>query len=199
MKAEEWDARYRASELIWGAGANRWVAQETADLPPGRALDLACGEGRNAIWLARRGWRVTAVDFSPVAIEKARTLSAGDEAVEWVCADALTYRIGQPVDLVLMIYLQLVSDGRREAMARAVAALAPGATLLVVGHDSANLTEGVGGPQDPAVLFTAQDIAADLAALDPAVVVDRADALLRPVDGADRPAIDALLRAHRPH
>lgn len=198
MDATGWDERYRATELIWGVEPNRWVAQELADLPPGRALDLACGEGRNALWLAGLGWRVVAVDFSGVALEKARTLAAAQPYganVEWVQADATTYE-ASAMDLCLLCYLQLSAIERRAAVHHAAAALAPGGTLLVIGHDSRNITEGAGGPQDPRVLYTAGDIAADLAETD--LVVERSDALRRPVDGAPRPAIDALLRARRP-
>ena len=77
MDASEWDRRYAAADLVWSAGPNAVVAREADDLPPGRALDLASGEGRNAIWLAERGWRVTAVDFSAVATERTRQLAAG--------------------------------------------------------------------------------------------------------------------------
>lgn len=202
MDATDWDERYRSSDLVWGAAPNRWVEQELAGLAPGRALDLACGEGRNALWLAARGWQVTAVDFSAAALDKGRTLEQAQPAeavpVEWVQADVTTYRCETPLDLALICYLQLVADERRQAIGHAAAALAPGGVLLVIAHDSANLAEGTGGPQDPAVLFTAADVRADLEAeLPGALSVDRAEAVLRPVDGAPRPAIDALLRAHR--
>jgi len=62
MSAADWDSRYRGTDLVWGATPNMWVEQETTGLAPGLALDLACGEGRNSIWLAARGWRVTGVD-----------------------------------------------------------------------------------------------------------------------------------------
>jgi SAM-dependent methyltransferase len=200
MDAAAWDERYRSAELIWGVRPNRWLEEEARDLPPGRALDLACGEGRNAIWLAARGWRVTAVDFSGVALEKAHTLEAAQRAgaprVDWVRADATDYAASEPVDLALLCYLQLGADARRRAVTTAAAALAPGGVLLVIGHVSTYIAEGVGGPQHPAVLFTAADIEADLAGS--GLVVERAEAVHRPVDGADRPAIDALVRARRP-
>ena len=69
MDAGAWDERYAATGMVWSTGPNQFVERELQELPPGRALDLACGEGRNARWLAKRGWQVTAVDFSPVAIE----------------------------------------------------------------------------------------------------------------------------------
>jgi SAM-dependent methyltransferase len=199
MKAEQWDERYRAADLVWGTGPNRWVARELAHLSPGRALDVACGEGRNALWLAARGWLVCALDFSAVALDKGRTLESRESLrtpVDWVHADATTYRPADDVDLALLCYLQLPRPERQAATRHAAQALGPGGTLLVVGHDSTNIEAGTGGPQDPAVLFTAADVVADLAGI--GLVIDRAEAVHRPVPGADRPAIDALVRGHRP-
>jgi SAM-dependent methyltransferase len=198
MKAEQWDERYRSTDLVWGTPPNRWVERELADLAPGRALDLACGEGRNALWLAARGWQVSAIDFSAVALDKGRALEsrqAPPTRVDWVHADATTYRPAEHVDLALLCYLQLPRAEWRPALIRAADALGSGGTLLVIGHDSTNIADGVGGPQDPAVLFTAADVVADLAGTD--LVIERAEAVHRPVDGADRPAVDALVRAHR--
>lgn len=199
MDPSSWDERYRAADLIWGVAPNRWVEAELADVPPGRALDLACGEGRNALWLAELGWQVVAVDFSAVALDKARTLAAaqpGEPTVEWVHADATTFT-ASGMDLCLLCYLQLPADERRRAVRHAATALAPGGTLLVIAHDSTNIAEGTGGPQDPAVLYSPADVAADLDGT--GLAVDRAEAVHRPVEGAPRPAIDALLRARRPH
>ncbi|MCU1658367.1 MAG: Methyltransferase type 12 [Pseudonocardiales bacterium] len=199
MDAAAWDERYRTAELMWGVRPNRWVEQEVAGLPPGRALDLACGEGRNALWLASLGWQVIAVDFSAVALDKGRTLEGSADShppVEWVVGDATAYRPAHRVDLALVCYLQLVADERRRAIRGAADALAAGGTLLVVGHDTSNIAEGTGGPPDPRVLFTAADIVADLDGT--GLSVERAEAVRRPVDGADRPAIDALVRAHLP-
>lgn len=198
MTSADWDERYRAKELVWGVGPNRWVAQEVADVVPGRALDLACGEGRNALWLAARGWQVTGVEFSPVALEKARALEAahpGALPVSWVLDDATTYRAQVAVNLALLCYLQLPSDERRAAVRSAAAALAPGGTLLVIAHDSRNIADGTGGPQYPAVLYTASDVASDLDGM--GLDIERAEEVFRPVAEADRPAIDCLLRARR--
>jgi SAM-dependent methyltransferase len=161
VDAQAWDERYAASELVWSAEPNVFVAAELADLPPGRALDLAAGEGRNAIWLARRGWTVTAADFSQVALDKGRRL-AGDTQVRWVRADATAWDEPAAYDLVVVAYLQLEAAERRAALRAAYASLVPGGTLLVVAHDSSNLAEGTGGPQDPAVLMAAEDVVADL-------------------------------------
>ncbi|MFE1785435.1 class I SAM-dependent methyltransferase [Streptomyces sp. NPDC059506] len=76
VDSREWDERYASRELVWGAEPNRWLVREVEDLAPGRALDLAAGEGRNALWLADRGWRVTAVDFSRTALDRGRRLAA---------------------------------------------------------------------------------------------------------------------------
>lgn len=161
MDAQAWDERYRASELVWSAGPNQFVEGELSDLPPGRAVDLAAGEGRNAIWLARRGWQVTAVDFSRVGLDKGRTM-AGDLPVTWVHADATSWVADAPYDLCVIAYLQLPETERRAAVRHGYAALRVGGTFLLVAHDSTNLTEGTGGPQDPAVLMTADDVLTDL-------------------------------------
>ncbi|HZD01676.1 MAG TPA: class I SAM-dependent methyltransferase [Actinomycetes bacterium] len=203
--AGHWDARYAASDLVWGAEANRWVVGELGGLPPGRALDLACGEGRNALWLAALGWRVTAVDFSAVALERGRRLAAAQSEhvaarLEWVNADLREY-VPPPgrFELVLVAYLQVPAAERRAVLRRAASALSQGGTLLVIGHDTSNLTDGVGGPQDPAVLFTPQDVVADLAGR--GLRVERAERVRRPTpgpDGATLHAVDALARLHRP-
>lgn len=203
VDAQGWDSRYAGQELVWSAGPNATVAEQTAGLAPGRALDLGAGEGRNAVWLAEQGWAVTAVDFSEVGLAKGRRLAERRSVrVDWVAADVTTYRPGAvdgsgPVfDLVLLAYLQLPIAVLGPVLATAAAALAPGGTLLVVGHDRANLTGGVGGPQDPAVLHTADELTAAL----PGLRIEHAGPLRRPVevDGGTRYAIDTLVRAVRP-
>lgn len=205
MDASAWDERYAASELVWSREPNRFVAAELADLPAGTAVDLAAGEGRNAIWLASRGWSVTAVDFSQVALDKGARLAADLDAsldLTWVCADATTWEPPQPVDLVVIAYLQVQAEDRRRAVRGAYAMLRPGGTLLLVAHDSTNLTEGTGGPQDPTVLMSAEDVLADLEGLDVDVV--RAERVAREVTSADehggeerRTAWDCLVRVVR--
>ena len=198
MDRHDWDARYSGEELLWKADPNRFLVSEVTGLPAGRALDLACGEGRNAVWLAAQGWEVTGVDFSKVALAKARGLAGQHEVtVEWIEADVLAWEppAGR-FDLIAVFYLQLPAGQRHLVHARAATGLAPGGTLLVVGHDLANLTAGYGGPQDPAVLLTPDDVAADLAEL----TIVRAEQLRRPVntDAGDVDAIDTLVRAIRP-
>lgn len=197
MDAEGWNRRYATSELIWTADPNRFLVDEVRGLAPGRALDVAAGEGRNAVWLARHGWQVTAVDFSDVGLDKARQLAErAGVSVDLVCADA-TNPIDATFDLVVVLYLHLPADQRRRAYRNAADAVAPGGTLLIVGHDTTNLTDGIGGPQDPTVLFTAADVVADLDGA--GLTVRRAEAVRRTVttDGGERSAIDALVRAER--
>ena len=198
MDSAEWNRRYAERPLVWTAEPNRFVAEELADLAPGRALELAAGEGRNALWLAEKGWRVTAVDFSSVALDKARQL-AENRGVKLDCveADVLAYQPESAAyDLVLLAYLQLPQDEMAGVLHRAVAALAPGGAFLLVAHDLRNLTEGVGGPQDPTVLYTPEIIAAELTGLR----ITTAKTVRRDVstDTGQRRAVDTLVRAVRP-
>jgi SAM-dependent methyltransferase len=146
------------------------LGDHAESLPGGRgrgswpdALDLACGEGQNAIWLASLGWEVSGVDFSEVAIRKATARAERDGVdVRFVCADLVEYELAQAsYDLVLVMYLHIPSARRRAVHEKAGAAVAPGGTFLLVGHDLTNLTDGVGGPRDPFILASRQ-IASEL-------------------------------------
>ena len=195
---DDWDRRYAEPRLVWSAEPNRFLVEELAGLPPGRALDLACGEGRNAIWLARRGWEVTGVDFSGVAIEKAGRMAAeaGVEA-HFVRADLAGY-VPDPgsADLVAVMYLQVPEPLRTTVLGRSAAALRPGGTLLWVAHDLRNLDDGHGGPRNPDVLSTPEGVAAALGGLD----VLKAEVVRRPVrtDAGEAVALDTLVRAVHP-
>jgi SAM-dependent methyltransferase len=200
MNHEAWNERYRVEGLVWGAEPNRFVAEVLGPRrAAGGALDLACGEGRNAIWLAKRGWSVTAVDFSEVAIERARRLAASEDVeVDWLCADVTSYEpAARRFALVLVSYLQVRKAALRLVLDRAATALAPGGELLMIGHALSNLTQGVGGPRDPSVLWDPEEIAEQVRAL--GLRIDRCEEVLRPVaaeDGA-REAIDVLVQARR--
>lgn len=199
MDAAAWNERYAGTELVWTAEPNRFVVEQLADDGPGTALDLACGEGRNAVWLAGRGWSVRAVDFAEAAIVKGRQLAgrAGVD-VNWVVADVTRYDPRATFDLVLMSYLHLPWPTFVTTLAKAVQALAPGGTLLVVGHHLDNLVGGVGGPQDASVLQDPDAIAA--AGREAAgVEVVEAARVERPVlvDGHERIAVDSLVRLRR--
>jgi SAM-dependent methyltransferase len=197
MTSADWDARYAARQLVWGREANRFVQAELSSLPPGRALDLASGEGRNAVWLAARGWDVVALDFSAVATERARALAveAGVD-VDARCADVLETELPPDgFDLVLIAYLQLHRAQRLAVVRRAGGALRPGGTFLLVAHDLRNLREGYGGPSSEELLWTVEDV---LIGLGDELEIERAEVVEREVEGAERPALDTLVRARRP-
>ncbi|MEO3785031.1 class I SAM-dependent methyltransferase [Actinocorallia sp. B10E7] len=192
MDSEDWDRKYAEQEMLWSLEPNRFVASELAGLPPGRALDLACGEGRNALWLAARGWRVRAVDFSPMAIARAKELDP-EGSVEWEVADLTSYPFpSAEEDLVLVSYLHLPPAQMRPLLRDAARALAPGGVFFFIGHDLKNLTDGVGGPQDPEILHTPEAVADALSGLE----VVRAESVTRPV--GERTAVDTLVTAKAP-
>lgn len=193
MDATEWDRRYLDTPSPWTDNANAFVVAETNDLPPGSALDLACGEGRNALWLARRGWRVTGLDFSSVAIQRARVRAAEEELdAQFETVDLREWHPDGRFDLVCLVYLHLVHDDMASIMSRSAEAVAEGGTLFVIGHHVDNLAHGTGGPQTSEVLYT-QD---DLTAWCPLEIV-RAERVSRQAASGDT-AIDALLVARRP-
>jgi SAM-dependent methyltransferase len=200
MDSKDWDERYRTKDLVWTANANQFVVAEVSGLAPGRALDVAAGEARNAVWLAEQGWEATAVDFSAVAMEKAVALAQSrGVTLSTAVVDVVTEPLpGGPYDLVLVAYLQLSAPERRGAVAHCVDALASEGTYLAVAHDASNLDGGYGGPQDPAVLASPQEIANLLRAAGLAVV--KAEVVERWVETADgeRIAYDHVVRALRP-
>lgn len=165
---QDWNARYAAKPLVWSAGPNQLLAETVSALiestlmkgVPGRALDLACGEGRNAIWLAEQGFAVTGIDYSDAGIEKARQIGHERHVdVDWIVADVSTFELAPGAfDLVAIVFLHTGATERDQWMTRAAAAVAPGGSLIYIGHDKRNIAEGVGGPQDPDVLPTADEI-----------------------------------------
>lgn len=193
-RQQMWDERHAARDPTESPDPDPTLVEEMGPVPPGRALDLGAGDGRNAVWLAAHGWDVTAVDFSRVGLERARALAdrAGVD-VEWVLADLLAWT-PQPgaFDLVCLFFIHLPPAERRVVYGRAADGVAPGGTLLIVGHDRSNLGRGTSGPQDPTLLFTAGEVAADLAGF----TIVRAGIVRREV-GADRVAIRAVMRARR--
>ena len=197
MDAGAWDARYAESSRLWSLTPNVFLVPEVRDLAPGRALDLAAGEGRNAVWLAEQGWEVTAADFSAVAADRVRELAAARGVeLEVVVADVTTWvPPAETYDLVIVFYLHLPAPALRTVLAGATAALRPGGTILVVGHDVENLTRGYGGPQDVAILYDPEELAAELADLD--IVTARRVERTVEVEGGTRVAIDTLVRAVR--
>lgn len=200
MDSHDWDERYRGSDLVWSATPNVFVEEIAGALAPGEALDVAAGEGRNAVWLAERGWRVTAADFSAVAVGRTRDIAdrrLGDRAdrLRAVVADATAPAppavAAAGYDLVLFSYLQLPRESWGRALAAGAAAAAPGGAVLVIAHARRNLEEGTGGPQDPDVLHDPEDVVTAAAEL-PVEVVS-AELRRREVEGAERPALDTVV------
>ncbi|MFV1989646.1 MAG: methyltransferase domain-containing protein [Acidimicrobiales bacterium] len=201
MDANEWNDRYAASDSVWGIEPNQFVrAQISASgIPPGRALDLGTGEGRNALWLATLDWDVLGIDFSEAAIDKAReTAAEADLSARFEVGDVLTYPLDESgFDLVLIAYIQFAPEERTRLLARATAALAPGGTLLIIAHDVTNLEAGYGGPQSSTVLWSVEDTADYLR--DQELQVAVAEVVERHVDTEEGPrtALDTLVRARR--
>lgn len=199
MDAQTWNQRYSDTELMWSAGPNLFVEQLCRDLTPGRSIDLAAGEGRNAIWLAEQGWDSTAVDYSDVAIDKARQIAAKRGVTITTEAADLTEYEPTPggYDLVVVAYLQLLDEQLTPILDRAAAAVAPGGTFVLVCHDRDNLERGYGGPQHPDVLTTPAQV---VAAIGDRLTVERAEVAERHVqtDDGERVALDTLVLARRP-
>ena len=193
MDSTKWDDRYAETDLVWGASPNAFLPPLVDGLGVGTALDVACGEGRNSLWLAERGWTVTGIDFSPVAIEKAWLL-AQDVPITYEVADVESYEPEQPFDLVIVFYVHLMEADARSMLDMAAAALAPGGTLFGVGHALRNLTDGVGGPPYPEILWTEDLVTPSLSGLDIVELGERT----RSIEGSTIDAIDLVVHAQRP-
>jgi SAM-dependent methyltransferase len=204
MDEASWDERYRSSTELWSGDPNPHLVDEAADLAPGTALDVGCGEGADAIWLAQRGWRVTGVDFSTVALERAaaRALEEGADVagrITWLQAD-ITRWVPPPAshDLVSAQFMQLPSVQREPLHRRLAESVALGGTLLVVGHHPSDLHTTAPRPPAPELFFTAADVAASLVSGKWVTLVEesRARPALDP-DGRTITVHDAVLKAQR--
>jgi len=201
-----WDERYRQHgehQPVWSGQPNAQLVAEAEHLVPGAALDVGAGEGADAVWLAHRGWQVTAVDISSVALARAAAAVGGDpeaaSRITWQHQDltAAPPPAG-PFDLVSAQYLHLPAP-QREVVYRGLAgSVAPGGTLLIVGHHPSDLDTGVRRPSAPGLLFTAEQIAADLDPREWEIVT--CTSRPRPTNDADGDPVtvqDAVLRARR--
>ncbi|MER7011093.1 class I SAM-dependent methyltransferase [Saccharopolyspora sp. NPDC000359] len=158
MNQQFWDERYGSSDQLFSGNPNGVLVTEASDLTPGQALEVGCGEGADAIWLARRGWQVTAVDISRVALERAAAASA-DLDISWQHGDPTTTPPpAGAFDLVSVQYFPLLREPGHSALRGLLAAVAPGGTLLVGGHDLADLPSDA--DFDPADYYHPADIAA---------------------------------------
>src|SRR6056297_354588 len=202
MHKDKWNQRYSEKELLWPQEPSEILKKETADCPPGQALDLAAGDGRNAFFLATQGWEITAVDFSEVAVKKGRELAKKLELpVKWEVQDLTHYRpVEGSYDCITIFYLHLPWDEFSEVLRHAAAALRPQGVLLVVGHDTTNLEAGTGGPQDPDVLYSPTDITALFSTIE-TLEVERAERQQQTLDHGEGESgatqIDCVVKARR--
>jgi SAM-dependent methyltransferase len=163
-----WDARYASAPALWSGKPNPHLVAIAGNLAPGRALDAGAGEGADAIWLAVRGWRVTAVELSVVALERASAQadSLGDGVagrIEWLHEDLMTWTPpAASFDLVSAQYLHVPAFPRRALFERLAAAVATGGALLIVGHHPSDLETSIPRPPMPELFFTGDEIAASL-------------------------------------
>ena len=198
-----WDERYRSARQVWSGQPNPQLVAEVAGRPPGRALDAGCGEGADAIWLARGGWDVVAVDISGVAIRRGEqhardTDPAAAERIEWLQADLLA----QPpepdsFDLVTAQFMQMPPEPRTRLFTALAAAVRAGGTLLIVGHHPSDLGSGAARPPMPELFYPAEEIAG---LLDDSWAVEVSQARPRPAstpEGAEVTVHDAVLVAIR--
>lgn len=196
-----WDERYAASDRVWSGRPNQRLAEELADLTPGTALDIGCGEGADAVWLAARGWSVTGVDVSDVALSKAAG-HAGEagvgERTSWLQADVYALEpLPSGVDLVTASFVH-VPPADFDAVYRHLAAcVAPGGSLFVLGHHPDDAHTGLRNSGLSALLFTP---AAVVATLDPDawdVVTEQVLSRQQVHDGVSHAVSDTVVRAVR--
>jgi SAM-dependent methyltransferase len=200
---EFWDERYGSADQIFSGTVNPHLATTAGPLSPATALDVGCGEGADAIWLAARGWRVTGADVSTVALRRAarQAAEAGPavaDRIAWQQADVLSWE-PPPLsyDLVAAHFVHLPRPALTALHRRLAAAVRPGGTLLIVGHHPSDLETSMGRPHLPQLMFTAEEVAATL---DPAGWEIAAGAPARPAVDPDGRSIvihDAVLRAVR--
>lgn len=161
MDADFWDLRYRESERIWSGAPNPQLVAEAATLTPGTALDAGCGEGADALWLAERGWRVTAVDFAESALDKGEAAANRQglaDRITWLCEDLTTWLSDQEFDLVSVQFLHLEPSLRDQGIRNLAELVAPGGSLLVVGHHRRDLKTHTGHERHADMLFNPEDI-----------------------------------------
>jgi SAM-dependent methyltransferase len=198
---EFWDERYAASDRVWSGRPNPRLVEHASELMPGMAVDVGCGEGADVVWLAERGWRVTGVDVSVVALERAKQ-HAGEAGLAdrtvWLQADLVAGdELPGGADLVSAQYLHVPTNVFADVYAAIAAAVRPGGTMLVVGHHPADRDTGLRNPRLSHLLFPPEQVT-DL--LDTGWRIDVAGAPTREVAGeSGRPAVvtDTVVLATR--
>ncbi|MDE8669468.1 methyltransferase domain-containing protein [Pseudarthrobacter sp. H3Y2-7] len=211
--AEAWDERYGSKPQIWSGKPNAQLVREGDGLRPGKALDLGCGEGADAIWLAQRGWTVTAVDVSAVALERAarheqdaldrESVHAGPGAIasriHWEQCDLEAWHPTEKYDLVSSHFLHGPQLVWPTALLTAAAAVKPGGTLLIVGHHPHRLPPW-GNHTHPDMFYTPEQLVQELGIKSPDWQVEVSTTRDRPAtgpDGQEAVIADTVLRATR--
>jgi SAM-dependent methyltransferase len=197
--AAAWDQRYAGTERVWSGQPNGALVTEVAGVEPGRALDVGCGEGADAVWLARRGWDATALDVSQVALARAaRHAQDAGVQVHWLHAGLVQARLpANGFDLVSAQYPALLHTPDHDAERALLAAVAPGGMLLVVHHPHIDVEQAKAHGFDPADYVSPADVAA-LLGEDWHVEVNEQRPRDVPVSGGGSShTIDVVLRARR--
>jgi len=198
MDAQFWDDMYRSAEQVMSGNPNGVLVTEVTELAPGRALDVGCGEGADAVWLARRGWQVTAIDISRTALE--RGAAAAEDLsgqMTWTRTDlAVTSPPGAAFDLVSAQYFPLLRQPEHAALRGLLDAVAPGGTLLYVGHDLADVPARLENGIVPGDFYQPAEIAG-LLGHDWTVLVDETRPRTAPAPPGTHHTRDTVLRARR--
>ena len=201
MDSNTWDQKYSTEEFIYTKVENRFVVEFCKDLDGTnkRAIDLAGGEGRNSVWLAKRGWQVENIDFSQVALDKYLQF-AKEEGVEEnclaTCADGLTFVPKlTPVELAVIAYMQIPEKDLQVAIRRLSEDVAPGGNLVGVWHSRDNLEGGFGGPSDrPSVASIREALQGTGLEIE---VLENRDGQIQTREGL-KPSVTLVLLAKRP-
>ena len=196
---EEWDRRYAGAEQLWSGSPNGALVAEVAGLSPGRVLDVGCGEGADAIWLAQRGWEVTGLEVSAVALERAAA-HAGEAgaAVRWVHAGLVEAALPPAsFDLVSAMYPALLRTPDAAAERALLAAVAPGGVLLLVHHAAMETAREQHGEFDPAHYVWPSMVAALLDDGRPVEVDEQRPRPAPPSGAGAHHSSDVVLRARR--
>ncbi|MDQ3155261.1 MAG: class I SAM-dependent methyltransferase [Actinomycetota bacterium] len=201
MDAEFWQARYQQSQRIWSGAPNPQLAAEASGLGPGKAIDVGCGEGADAIWLANRGWMVTAVDFAQAALDKGEAEAQRQglsDNIAWICEDLASWQPPREYTLASAQFFHLEPTLRDAALRHLAASVVTGGTLLVVGHNRQDLKTHTGHERHADVLFDAGDIESLLDHDEWKIVLSEArERVITDDEGKPFIYIDSVMRAVR--
>ena len=165
---EMWESRYDSDEYVYGTTPNDFLVTSVADLPPGRALCLADGEGRNGVYLATLGHAVTSVDMTEAGMAKAAALAkVQGVALTTVVADLADYDLGEDRwDLIVSIFAHMPPSIRSEMHDNIATALAPGGRLILEAYTPNQIGRGTGGPKVPELTMTLEGLREELTAME---------------------------------